>query len=271
MDRAAATVLLIFHPVLVDTVIRTGTERMTSWQLLPDIPSTAFLTRGHRAAHRCGRCAVATRDGRPGDARRAGGSCGAASASAGPTWSASCRCSSTRVVRRRAARPGGCRCAGGCRSRVPMLGCLVLEMVLAQWAHGDPLARLKVDAEHGSAPLSPTHPHRRAAAVPADRRGLPADGRGAVDVRADGARRAAAYAGGHTCCMLGWFVAMWLPLTLVSGLLDPGFIRINASLMRYWVPILPALCLGAAGPRSGGSWPGYATACPGAGEAPAVR
>ena len=47
--------------------------------------------------------------------------------------------------------------------------------------------------------------------------------------------------------LLGWFVAMWLPLTLVSGLLDPGFIRINASLMRYWVPILPALVLGAAG------------------------
>src|SRR4029079_10921852 len=47
--------------------------------------------------------------------------------------------------------------------------------------------------------------------------------------------------------LLGWFVAMWLPLTLVSGLLDPGFIRINASLMRYWVPVLPALVLGAAG------------------------
>jgi len=46
--------------------------------------------------------------------------------------------------------------------------------------------------------------------------------------------------------MLGWFVSMWLPLTLVSGLIDPGFIRINASLMRYWVPVLPPLCLGAA-------------------------
>ena len=43
---AAATVLLIFHPVLVDTVINNGTERMTSWQLLPDIPSTAFITAG---------------------------------------------------------------------------------------------------------------------------------------------------------------------------------------------------------------------------------
>jgi hypothetical protein len=46
--------------------------------------------------------------------------------------------------------------------------------------------------------------------------------------------------------MLAWFVSMWLPLTLASGLADPGFIRINASLMRYWVPVMPALCLGAA-------------------------
>nr|MBA2769015.1 hypothetical protein [Sporichthyaceae bacterium] len=45
--------------------------------------------------------------------------------------------------------------------------------------------------------------------------------------------------------MLAWFTSMWLPLTLVSGLIDPGFIRINASLMRYWVPVLPAMCLGA--------------------------
>jgi hypothetical protein len=46
--------------------------------------------------------------------------------------------------------------------------------------------------------------------------------------------------------MLVWFVSMWLPLTLASGLIDPGFIRINASLMRYWVPVLPPVCLGAA-------------------------
>ena len=43
---AAAGVLLVFHPVLVDTVIKIGQERMTSWQLLPDIPSTAFFTLG---------------------------------------------------------------------------------------------------------------------------------------------------------------------------------------------------------------------------------
>ncbi len=129
---------------------------------------------------------------------------------------------------------------------LPMLGCLVLEMVLAQWAHGDPLARLKVDGDHGSAPLSPLTRTDALLRFPRIVEVYPQTTvvlttfvlmvLGALVVR----RRA------HVM-LLGWFVAMWLPLTLVSGLLDPGFIRINASLMRYWVPILPALVLGAAG------------------------
>jgi len=129
---------------------------------------------------------------------------------------------------------------------LPMLGCLVLEMVLAQWAHGDPLARLKVDGDHGSAPLSPLTRTDAILRFPRIVEVYPQTTvvlttfvlmvLGALVVR----RRA------HVM-LLGWFVAMWLPLTLVSGLLDPGFIRINASLMRYWVPILPALVLGAAG------------------------
>ena len=43
---ASAALLMVFHPVLVDTEIRPRVERMTSWQLLPDIPSAAFLTLG---------------------------------------------------------------------------------------------------------------------------------------------------------------------------------------------------------------------------------
>jgi hypothetical protein len=129
---------------------------------------------------------------------------------------------------------------------IPMLGCLVLEMVLAQWAHGDPLARLKVDSEHGSAPL---HPITRVDALLRFPRIVEVYPQslvvlltfalmvlGAIVVR----RRT------HLL-LLAWFAVIWLPLTLVSGLLDPGFIRINASLMRYWVPVLPALVLGSAG------------------------
>jgi hypothetical protein len=131
------------------------------------------------------------------------------------------------------------------QTAIPMLGCLVLEMVLAQWAHGDPLARLKVDAGHGSAPLAPITRLDAVLRFPRVVENYPQTVvvlatlvlmvLGALLVRRRG-----------NVLMLAWFVTMWLPLTLVSGLIDPGFIRINASLMRYWVPILPALCLGAA-------------------------
>jgi 4-amino-4-deoxy-L-arabinose transferase-like glycosyltransferase len=241
---AAATVLLIFHPVLVDTVINNGTERMTSWQLLPDIPSTAFVTAG--LALLIG--AARKRDGgagRPGDGAAVwwfllAGLCFG--------WAYLVRELSVffyplvvgvllgwRLPLRR-----------WVQVAIPMLGCLVLEMVLAQWAHGDPLARLKVDGEHGSAPLKPITRIDALLRFPRIVENYPQTVvvfaslvllvLGALIVR----RRA------HLM-LLGWFVAIWLPLTLVSGLLDPGFIRINASLMRYWVPVLPALVLGAAG------------------------
>jgi 4-amino-4-deoxy-L-arabinose transferase-like glycosyltransferase len=239
---AVATLLLIFHPVMVDTVIKAGTERMTTWQLLPDIPSTAFVTAGLAlligAANRRG-------DGRPGDGAAywwflLAGFCFG--------WAYLVRELSVffyplllgvllawRLPLRR-----------WVQVALPMLGCLVLEMVLAQWAHGDPLARLKVDSEHGSAPLAPITRVDALLRFPRIVEVYPQTVvvlttfvlmvLGALVVR----RRA------HVL-FLAWFVVLWLPLTLVSGLLDPGFIRINASLMRYWVPVLPALVLGSAG------------------------
>jgi 4-amino-4-deoxy-L-arabinose transferase-like glycosyltransferase len=240
---AAATVLLVFHPVLVDTVIRYGTERMTSWQLLPDIPSTAFVTLGFAfligAAQRRGG------GGRPGDGA--------------PTWwflLAGFCFGWAYLVRELSVffypLVLGVLLAWRLPWRrwvhlaIPMLGCLVLEMVLAQWAHGDPLARLKVDSEHGSAPLSPITRVDALLRFPRIVEVYPQTVvvltsfvlmvLGALVVR----RRPQLF-------LLAWFVVIWLPLTLVSGLLDPGFIRINASLMRYWVPVLPALVLGSAG------------------------
>ncbi len=241
---AAATVLLIFHPVLVDTVITNGTERMTSWQLLPDIPSTAFITAGIAllvgAARRRGDGAGRPGDGAPSYWFLLAGFCFG--------WAYLVRELSVffyplvvgvllgwRLPLRR-----------WVQVALPMLGCLVLEMVLAQWAHGDPLARLKVDGEHGSAPLSPITRTDALLRFPRIVEVYPQTVVvlttvvlmvvGALVVH----RRA-------NVMLLGWFVAMWLPLTLVSGLIDPGFIRINASLMRYWVPVLPALVLGATG------------------------
>lgn len=239
---AAATVLLVFHPVLVDTVISPGRERMTSWQLLPDIPTTAFVAGGLAlligAAQR----------------RRDGGPAG----SAAPAWwfyAAGFSLGWAYLVREFAVflypLVVGVLLAWRLPRRrwvqvaLPMLGLLVLEMVLAQWAHGDPLARLKVGAEHGSAPLDAITRVDALLRFPRAVIAYPQTAvvlasfmlmvLGALLVRRRG-----------QVLMLAWFVSMWLPLTLVSGLIDPGFIRINASLMRYWVPILPALCLGAA-------------------------
>ena len=237
-----ATVLLIFHPVLVDTVIKAGTERMTSWQLLPDIPSTAFVTAGFAlligAAQR-------RTDGRPGDGA--------------PTWwflLAGFCFGWAYLVRELSVFFYPLIVVVLLAWRLPlrrwlhlavtMLACLVLELVLAQWAHGDPLARLKVDSDHGSAPLSPitrvdalTRFPRIVEVYPQTLFVLTTFALmvlGALVVH----RRA------HWL-WLGWFLVIWVPLTLVSGLLDPGFIRINASLMRYWVPVLPALVLGSVG------------------------
>ncbi len=230
---AVAAVLLVFHPVLVDTVITNGTERMTSWQLLPDIPSTAFVTTGFALM-----IAATRREGRA--ATRwflLAGFCFG--------WAYLVRELSVffyplvvavLVVWR-------ARMARWVQVALPMLGALVLEMVLAQWAHGDPLARLKVDGEHGSAPLSPITRLDALLRFPRIVEVYPQTllvltsfvlmVLGALVVR----RR-------EHVLLLGWFLVIWVPLTLVSGLLDPGFIRINASLMRYWVPVLPALVIG---------------------------
>jgi 4-amino-4-deoxy-L-arabinose transferase-like glycosyltransferase len=236
---AAAALLVVFHPVLVDTVIRTGRERMTSWQLLPDIPSTAFFTLG------LGLLVLgAQRDRREDGARAAPWWFVAAGACFG--WAYLVRELTVFVfpvivvalVAWRLGLRRWLQVAG------TMLGALVLELVVNGLAHGDPLVRLEVGSEHGSPIAGITRVDallrfpRAVVAYPQTVVVLTACVLmmlGAVLVR----RR------GHVL-MPVWFVSMWLPLTLVSGLVDPGFIRINASLMRYWVPVIPPVCLGAA-------------------------
>ena len=236
---AAGTVLLIFHPVLVDTVIRAGRERMTSWQLLPDIPSTAFVTLGLALI-------VA-------GALRHGGTRGE-NASARWFLGAGLAVGWAYLVRELVVFVFPVVALTLLMWRLPvrrwlqvasgMLACLALELVTNALVHGDALARLRVGSEHGSAPLAPITRldallrfPRIVAAYPQTVAVLTTVALmilGALLLRRRG-----------TWLMLAWFVSMWLPLTLVSGLIDPGFIRINASLMRYWVPVLPALCLGA--------------------------
>lgn len=238
---AAATVLVVFHPVLVDTVVRFGSERMTSWQLLPDIPSTAFFTLGLALL-----VAGAQRTDTDG---RAGG--GASSwwfllAGACFGWAYLVReltvfvfpvvllvLVAWRLPLRRWLQVAS-----------TMLAALALELVVNALAHGDPLVRLAVGSKHGS-PIEGITRLDALLRFPRAVIGYPQTVvvltafalmvLGALLVRRRG-----------NVLMLAWFVSMWLPLTLASGLVDPGFIRINASLMRYWVPVIPPICLGAA-------------------------
>jgi hypothetical protein len=240
---ASATVLLIFHPVLVDTVIKVGQERMTSWQLLPDIPSTAFFT--------LGLAVLVTAAQRVGDDDRA-----AAGSAAGWWWfvGAGLCFGWAYLVRETVVLAYPTILFALLAWRLPFrrwlqvaagtLACLVLELVVNALAHGDPLVRLKVDGDHGSPVTGLTRTDallRFPRAVENYPQTLVVLATVALMVLgALLARRRG------NVLMLVWFVWVWLPLTAVSGLIDPGFIRINASLMRYWVPTLPSLCLGAA-------------------------
>ncbi len=248
---AAAAVLIVFHPALVDTEIRSGAERMTSWQLLPDIPSAAFLTAGFAVLIGAAqRRSVSMR----GDDERHRGH----DTADGPTWwyllAGLCFgwaylvrelsvfvfpvilvvLVAWRLPLRRWLQVGA-----------PMVACLLLEMVLGALVHGDPLARLHVGAEHGGAPLSELTREDALLRLPRAVIAYPQTivvlatialtVIGALLIRRRG-----------PLLMLAWLVSVWLPLTLVSGLINPDHIRINASLMRYWIPVLPPLCIGAA-------------------------
>lgn len=44
-----------------------------------------------------------------------------------------------------------------------------------------------------------------------------------------------------------WCALLWIPLTLLGGLLDPGAPKLRLQLIRYWFPIFPAFVLGGLG------------------------
>lgn len=237
---AAAAVLVIFHPVFVTTEITRGVERMTSWHLLPDIPSTALFTAGLALV-------VAGANRRDADGRLTGSSGWFLLAGVCFGWAYLIRELTVFVFplipfvllvwRQRFVR--------WVQVALPMLTCLAIELVNSALVYDDPLARLHVGAEHGSPPRSDLTRVDALLRLPRAIEEYPQTiavyasfvlmALGALLVR----RR------GHVLMLL-WCLAMWVPLTLVSGLIDPRFIRINAGLMRYWVPIMPAASLGAA-------------------------
>jgi hypothetical protein len=44
--------------------------------------------------------------------------------------------------------------------------------------------------------------------------------------------------------LLCWILLLWVPLTLLGGLLDPSHPKLRLQLLRYWFPVFPAVLLG---------------------------
>ena len=240
-----AALLTVLNPLLVETANfpGTGVERMTSWQLLPDIPSTAVFTLGLALLL-----------------------CGVRRAASGPTG---------RIV----SAPGWLLGAGLCfgyayliRETIPFLfpvivvvllfwrvawrswlwvagamaGCFVAELAINAGVYGDALARFKAGSEQGGAPV---HPLTRVKVLeqfvnvireyPATAAWVAAVLLTVVTpllVRRRPYFVPAVWAGLH-----------WTAMVLLSGVLSPGHIIVQGQLPRYWVPLSPALALGAAG------------------------
>ncbi|HEY6597543.1 MAG TPA: glycosyltransferase family 39 protein [Asanoa sp.] len=126
---------------------------------------------------------------------------------------------------------------------VPMLAILGAELAINYAIYGDALARLHVAEEHGirrAVPLTlwyvlggyfngmATHPLGWIFTL-----GLVLTVVGVLVFRD---RR--------LILLLVWFVSLWLPLTLVGGLLDPYQPSLRVHLVRYWFPVLPAVTVG---------------------------
>jgi 4-amino-4-deoxy-L-arabinose transferase-like glycosyltransferase len=235
--RAAAVVgfLIVFHPFLVRT-----TRNTTSWQLLPDVPAAAWFTAGLALL-------LAGVDGRDSTSGRSSGRVAAHLVGAGLCFGIAYTCREfvafmfvvipLVAVMYRLPWPRLLVVAA------PMAGILAVELLLAWSVWGDALARFRIAGGHGS----PVVPTPRAETLLKFPRVLYDDPRGSVSllmlvVTVAGAlilrRRALLIA-------VTWFLSLFVPLLLLGGFADPTYISLRLQLTRYWVPVLPALVIGA--------------------------
>lgn len=126
---------------------------------------------------------------------------------------------------------------------VPMLALLGFEMVTNALVHDDPLARLNVAGEHGNPRENPIPllwvlsgfirvalTHHLGLIFSA---GLVLTGIGVLVFRD---RR--------LVLLLVWFLALWVPLTAMGGLLNPYEPNLRVQLVRYWTPVYGPVIIG---------------------------
>jgi hypothetical protein len=154
---------------------------------------------------------------------------------------------------------GGTRWAGLAWMAAPIVGVVAAETLLCWTFHGDPLARFTAAAGHGEAP-SPADIAATYRDKPRDvylRRlwatlgGYPPGPRYPEGWILRGLLVLAVVAGLLRPRRLGvplaWCALLWVPLTMLGGILDPAAPKLRLQLVRYWFPIFPAFVLGGLG------------------------
>ena len=229
--------LVVFHPILVRTVGNT-----TSWHLLPDVPAAAWFTSGLAlllaVAH--GRTGTLVAPSRAATGRLLG---------AGLCFGLAYTCREFvafmfvliplvavlyRVPWRRLL-----------MVLVPMAAVLVAELVISAIVWDDPIARFRIAGGHGS----PTDPIPRIDTLMKFPDALFDQPRGSVSILL----LVLTLAGALTLWRRGlliaavWLLSLFVPLLLLGGFADPTYISLRLHLTRYWVPILPAIAIGAVG------------------------
>jgi hypothetical protein len=135
----------------------------------------------------------------------------------------------------------------------PIAALFGVELLLCWALYGDPLTRIYAVTGHGSAPSTP--------AIAATYRDMP---RRVYLLRLVTSLRR--YPEGDGMALLlgltllgglvrprrfavpvAWCALLWVPLTLLGGILDPSAPKLRLQLIRYWFPIFPAFVLGGLG------------------------
>ncbi|MGH3390497.1 MAG: glycosyltransferase family 39 protein [Actinomadura sp.] len=152
----------------------------------------------------------------------------------------------------------------------PMAALWLAETALCWGLYGDPLLRLKTIAGHGSAPSAPgfaetyrdktlsvyvlrlpealrryTEGHWLLGLLGLTIVGGTVQALGRLGRLRDPATRILrGPAGQGVALLLLWCALIWVPLTLLGGVLDPAAPKLRLQLIRYWFPIFPAFVLG---------------------------
>jgi len=229
--------LIVFHPIIVRTVGNT-----TSWHLLPDIPAAAWFTSGLAlllaVAH--GRTGVPVPPSRAATVRLVG---------AGLCFGLAYTCREFvaftflliplvavlyRLPWRRVL-----------VVLVPMAAVLAVELVVSALVWGDPVARFRIAGGHGS----PTDPIPRLDTLMKFPDALFNQPRGSVSILLLVLTLGGAVALWRRGLLIAaaWLLSLFVPLLLLGGFADPTYISLRLHLTRYWVPILPAIAIGAVG------------------------